>query len=113
MTDDPNDAPSPSLPEAAPGHVPPVDERLRRWWGLRETPVAEAQEILEGALQRDGKRPFRQAEVSMASITASHLLRALEQSGFVLFRRPPIQNNNALSGRPGFYDPRDHGDDNV
>ena len=92
---DPDDTP---LPNPAPGHVPPVDPLLKRWWGLRETPPAEAQQILEGALLRDGKKPFRQSEGAMASITAAHLLRALEQSGFVLFRRPPIQNNSGLSG---------------
>lgn len=41
----------------------------------------------------------------MASITATYLLSALGQSGFVLSQRPPTLNNAAFSGHRGVFDP--------
>ena len=42
---------------------------------------------LSFALRHDGRRRFRQADETMANVTAEHLIRQLERSGFVLMRR--------------------------
>ena len=113
MTDDPNDAPSPPLPDTAPGHVPPTDELLKRWWGLRETPAAEALEILEGALQRDGRRPFRQAEASMPRSRPVISGGRWSNPALCCSGGRRLRTTVRCLVTPGYYDPRGRGSDDA
>jgi len=46
-------------------------------------------DALSFALRFEGRRRVHHADYSMAKITADRLVRHLEQSGFVVMKRPP------------------------
>ena len=56
---------------------------------LRPASPDEIAETLGFALQYNGRRRVRDADEVMARITAERLVRHLQQSGFVLMRKPP------------------------
>lgn len=60
---------------------------------LRPADSDDLCQALAFALTHDGRRQFRTSSESMARITAEHLARHLEMSGFVVMRR---------AGRGGF-----------
>ena len=53
---------------------------------LLPTTAAELELGLAYALRHDGKKQFKHSSETMAQITASHLVRWLDQSGFVVLR---------------------------
>lgn len=55
---------------------------------LRPATSDEIADALSFALRYEGRRRMRDADDVMARITAERLIRHLEQSGFVLMRRP-------------------------
>jgi hypothetical protein len=55
---------------------------------LRPADPDDLCQALAFALTYDGRRQFRTSHESMARITAEHLARYLEMSGFVVMRRP-------------------------
>ena len=55
---------------------------------LRAADPDDLCQALAFALTQDGGRQFKTRGASMARITAEHLARHLEMSGFVLMRRP-------------------------
>ena len=55
---------------------------------LRPATTSELQESLSFALRYEGRRRVHHADDVMARITAERLVRHLEQSGFVLMKRP-------------------------
>ena len=48
----------------------------------------ELEQAVSHALRFDGRKQFKQAGEIMGKITAAHLVRCLEQGGFVVMRRP-------------------------
>ena len=56
--------------------------------GLRPATAQEIEESLSFALRYAGRRRVHHADEVMARITAERLVRHLEQSGYVLMRRP-------------------------
>ena len=56
---------------------------------LRPAEPADVTDTLAHALLYDGKRRVYHADDVMARITAEHLIRHLERSGFVLIRSEP------------------------
>jgi len=50
-------------------------------------------------LQFDGRRHHHQSDRVMAKIVAGHLVRHLEQSGFVLMKKPPLPDQRMSHGR--------------
>jgi hypothetical protein len=56
---------------------------------LRPATAEEVTQSLSFALRYDGRRPVRTAEDAMARITAERLVEHLQQSGFVVMKRPP------------------------
>ncbi len=56
---------------------------------LLPTTATELELGLAYALRHDGKKQFKHSGEMMAQITASHLMRWLEQSGFVVLKKPP------------------------
>ena len=75
-----NDSDPPSDPDFHPSRLP---------WGLRPAEPGEAAEILRHALKYEGRRRSTRHDDIMAGITTDHMLKALEESGFVLMRKPP------------------------
>jgi hypothetical protein len=55
---------------------------------LHPATQADVAEALAFALRYDGRKRVRDADLIMARITADRLVRHLEQSGFVLMKRP-------------------------
>jgi hypothetical protein len=55
---------------------------------LRPATAKEIAETLSFALRYDGRRRVHHADDVMAWITAERLVRQLEQSGYVLMKRP-------------------------
>jgi hypothetical protein len=55
---------------------------------LRPADPDDVRQALAFALAFDGRKRFRQGDEPMAKITADHLVRYLEMSGFVVMRRP-------------------------
>ena len=58
---------------------------------LLPTTAAELEQGLAYALRHDGKKQFKHSGEMLAQITASHLVRWLAQSGFVVMRQPPAE----------------------
>ncbi len=58
---------------------------------LLPTTAEELELGLAYALRHDGKKQFKHSGEMMAQITASHLVRWLAQSGFVVMRQPPAE----------------------
>ena len=56
---------------------------------LSPAPSADVEAALAHALRYDGKKAFRLSGESMGKITAAHLVRCLEQAGFVVMKGPP------------------------
>jgi hypothetical protein len=54
------------------------------------------------ALRFDGRKRFHRGDEFMANVTADHIVRHLEQSGFVVMRRPPI-GGSAPRNPPASY----------
>jgi hypothetical protein len=42
----------------------------------------------------DGRRRFDKGNELMAKITAEHLVRYLEQAGFVVMKKPPLKSHS-------------------
>ena len=57
---------------------------------LRPATAQEIATALSFALRYDGRKRVHHADDAMARITADRLVRHLEQSGFVLMKRPPL-----------------------
>ena len=55
---------------------------------LRPATADEIAENLSFALQFEGRKRVRSADILMTEITAERLVRHLERSGFVLMKRP-------------------------
>ncbi|WP_245215609.1 hypothetical protein [Pararoseomonas baculiformis] len=55
---------------------------------LRPATEDEIAESLAYGLQYDGRRRVHHADTAMARITAERLVRQLQESGFVLMKRP-------------------------
>lgn len=82
-----------------------------RWGGLgschaRRTPRPadpdDLRQLLAFALTFDGRRQFKTSGEMMARITAEHLVRHLEQSGYVVMKRRPRQGHSTSGlGKPG------------
>ena len=58
---------------------------------LLPTTATELEQGLAYALRHDGKKQFKHSGEMMAQITASHLVRWLEQSGFVVLKKPSAE----------------------
>ena len=56
---------------------------------LRPADATELSDALSHALQFDGRKRRRTADDFAARITADHLVKHLERSGFVILKRPP------------------------
>ena len=56
---------------------------------LRPATAAELEEILSFALRYAGRKRVHTADDMMARITAERLVQHLQQSGFVLLKKPP------------------------
>jgi hypothetical protein len=56
---------------------------------LRPADPDDLRRALAFALTFDGRKRFREAEELAARITAEHLARYLERSGFVIMKREP------------------------
>src|SRR6202035_2357497 len=50
------------------------------------------------ALQRDRRRRFRHGDDLMAKLVADHLVRCLQQSNYVIMRRPPRPGHSTSAG---------------
>ena len=66
-------------------------------WGLRPAETGEAAEILKHAFRFEGRKRSNRHDEMMATITADHVLKALEQSGFVLMRKPPSGSSTGVA----------------
>ena len=64
---------------------------------LRPATADEVADCLAHALQYNGRKRFRGAEHFQARMTADHLFRALELSGFVLMRKPPAPPHSSTT----------------
>jgi hypothetical protein len=60
---------------------------------LRPATRDEIAQTLSFALQFDGRKRVHQADNIMAQITADRLVQHLEQSGFVVMKKPPLQGH--------------------
>ncbi len=60
---------------------------------LRLATFDEVSDALAHALRSNGRKRPGDADEMQARVTAGHLLRCLEMSGFVLMRRPPLGNH--------------------
>ena len=67
---------------------------------LRPADHTELSDALSHALQYDGRKRRRTADDLAARITADHLVRHLERSGFVILKRPPPQPRPGPEMRP-------------
>jgi hypothetical protein len=57
---------------------------------LRPVDLDDLRQSLEFALSFDGRKRFRHADGLAARITADHLVKHLQRSGYVVMRGPPI-----------------------
>jgi hypothetical protein len=62
---------------------------------LRPATPDEIADALAFALRFDGRRRFDKGNEIMAKITAGHLVRYLEQAGFVMMKKPPLKAHRA------------------
>ena len=69
-------------------------------WGLRPAEPGEAAEILKHAFRFEGRKRSTRHDDMMASITVDHVLKALEQSGFVLMRKPASEHTGVAHWMP-------------
>ena len=67
---------------------------------LRPADPTELSDALSHALQFDGRKRRRTADDFAARITADHLVKHLERSGFVILKRPPPDPRPAPEMRP-------------
>jgi hypothetical protein len=56
--------------------------------GLTPATPQDLEWTLTHALQFDGKKQFKASSEYTAKITAAHLIRCLERSGFVVMKKP-------------------------
>jgi hypothetical protein len=68
---------------------------------LRPATPDEIAEILSFALRYQGRRRVHDADQAMARITADRLVRHLEQSGFVVMKKPPVPTSTSADHLPG------------
>jgi hypothetical protein len=61
---------------------------VSEWSNLRPATAEEIAESLAFGLRFNGRKRVHHADPLMARITAEHLVRHLEQSGFVLMKQP-------------------------
>ena len=66
---------------------------------LRAATANELQDSLSFALRYQGRKRVHQADDVMARITAEHLVRHLEASGYVLMKKPG-RDAPSTSGHP-------------
>jgi hypothetical protein len=66
---------------------------------LRPADPEDVRQALAFALTFDGRRSFRTSGEMMAKITAEHLLRHLEQCGFVVMKQPPRTGHSTPAAR--------------
>ncbi len=62
---------------------------------LRLATSDEVSDALAHALRFNGRKRSHTADEMQARITADHLLKCLEMSGFVLMRKPPRQAHSS------------------
>ena len=62
---------------------------------LRPATPDEIADVLAFALRYEGRRRVHTADDMMARIAADRLVRHLEQSGFVVMKRPPAPDHSA------------------
>ena len=67
---------------------------------LRPAAADELVQALSFALRYDGRRRVRHADEVMARITAERLAAHLEQSRFVVMKKPPIKPHGMPVKRP-------------
>ena len=58
---------------------------------LRPATTDELAQALAFALRFQGRKRVHQGDELMANITAERLIRHLEQSGFVVMKKPPLK----------------------
>lgn len=75
---------------------------------LHPATVEEIEGTLSHALRFNGARRFHRADGFMAEITAEHLRKQLELSGFVLMKKPPRPPGTTPSIRTNPGQPADH-----
>jgi hypothetical protein len=61
---------------------------------LRPATPDEIADALAFALRFDGRRRFDKGNEMMAKITAKHLVKYLEQAGFVVMKKPPLKGHS-------------------
>ena len=76
------------MPGSAPRHPATRASRDRRTKARPSDPDDLAQALAHG-LRFNGRKQFHQGDELMTRITAEHLIKHLELSGFVVMRRPP------------------------
>jgi hypothetical protein len=54
------------------------------------------------SLRFNGRKRFHQGDKFMADITADHIVRHLEISGYVVMKKPPALGAGSNPGRRGF-----------
>jgi hypothetical protein len=67
---------------------------------LRPADPDDFRRSLAFALTFDGRRQFKTSGEMMAQITAEHLARHLEMSGYVIMKRPPGPGHSTPSTGP-------------
>lgn len=67
---------------------------------LRPADPDELRQALQFALTFDGRKQFRASGEMMARITAEHLAKHLEMSGYVVMKRPsgPAHSTSGFAG---------------
>ncbi|SDR29425.1 hypothetical protein SAMN05519103_01793 [Rhizobiales bacterium GAS113] len=58
----------------------------------------ELLQSLSFALRFNGRKRYHQADDYMADITAEHLAKHLEASGYVVMKKPPLQGHGSIAG---------------
>ena len=64
---------------------------------LRPATSDEALDVLAHALRFNGRKRARDADEIQARISAGHLLRCLDMSGFVLMKKPPARPHSGAT----------------
>ena len=67
--------------------------------GLRPATADEIAQTLAFALRFNGRKAVRTGDEFMAMITAERLIDHLEQSGFVVMKRPPVATHKSGGGK--------------
>ncbi|SDR64170.1 hypothetical protein SAMN05519103_09482 [Rhizobiales bacterium GAS113] len=65
---------------------------------LRPATREEVLQSLAIALRFNGRKRYHQADDYMADMTAEHLAKHLEASGYVVMKRRPLQGHGSMSG---------------